>query len=142
MTSTHSSVRLTHFSAYSRNRSYHLTLIKLLFYQELAKFFVLKVDGIRSTIDSNASSSSVIPSDNSNIKSEHTFHQFKELSEEEIVSLVSNAPNKSCILDPIPVSLVKSSLPILAPILTKIVKGSFSTGHFPSPWKRHHLTQT
>ena len=99
--------------------------------QELANFFALKVDNIRS-----ASSSSVTPSDNSNSESQHTFHQFKELSEEEIVSLVSSAPNKSCILDPIPASLVKSSLPILAPILTKIVNGSLSTGHFPSPWKR------
>ena len=104
--------------------------------QELANFFVLKVDNIRSTIDSSASSSSVTPSDNSNSESQHTFHQFKELSEEEIVSLVSSAPNKSYILDPIPASLVKSSLPILAPILTKIVNVSLSTGHFPSPWKR------
>ena len=32
--------------------------------------------------------------------------------------------------------LVKSSLPILAPILAKIVNGSLSTGHVPSPWKR------
>ena len=98
--------------------------------QELANFFVLKVDNIRSTIDLNASSSSVTPSDNSNIEFQHTFYQFKELSEEEIVSLVSSAPNKSCILDPIPASLVKSSLPIVAPILTKIVNGSLSTGHF------------
>ena len=63
-------------------------------------------------------------------------HQFKELSEEEIVSFVASAPNKSCTLGPIPTSLVKSSLPILAPILTKIVNSSLSTSHIPSPWKR------
>ena len=52
--------------------------------QELANFFVIKVNNIHSTIDSNTSAS-VTPSDNSNIESQHTFHQFKELSEEEIV---------------------------------------------------------
>ena len=75
--------------------------------QELANFFVFEVHNIHSTIDSNVSSSSVIPSDNSNIESQHTFHQVKDLSEEEIVSLVSSAPNSSCIIDPIPTSLVK-----------------------------------
>ena len=75
--------------------------------QELANFFVLKVNNIRSTIDSNVSSSSVMPSDNWNIQFQLAFHQFKELSEEEIVFLVASAPNKSCTLDPIPTSLVK-----------------------------------
>ena len=135
MTSAHSSVRLTHYSAYASNRSYHLMLIRLLFLRNLP-ILVLKVNKIRSIIDSNTSSSSITPSDNSNIQFQYPFHQFKELSEEEIVSLVSSAPNKSCILDPIPTSLVKSSLPNLAPILTKIVNGSLFTGHFPSPWKR------
>ena len=74
----------------------------------------------------------IIQTSNPNI----LFNQFKELSKEEIVSLVSSAPNKSCIFDHIPAPLVKSSLPILAPILTKIVNGSLYTGHFPSPWKR------
>ena len=37
--------------------------------KELANFFVLKVDNIRSTIDSNTSSSSATPSDNSSILS-------------------------------------------------------------------------
>ena len=104
--------------------------------QELANFFVLKVDNIRSTIDSTESPSSIPPSDNSTPRKQHPFHQFNELSEEEIVSLVSSAPNKSCGLDPIPTSLVKSSLPILSPILRKIVNKSLSTGYFPSPWKR------
>ena len=62
--------------------------------------------------------------------------QFNKLSEEEIVSFVSSAPNKSSVFDLIPTSLVKSSLQILVPILRKIVNKSLSTGDFPSPWKR------
>ena len=50
--------------------------------------------------------------------------QITSLSEEEIVSLVSSAPNKT------------SSPHILAPILKKIVNSSLSTDHFPFPWKR------
>ena len=88
-----------------------------------------------SSLIINSPITNIAPSDNSNIQFQHHFHQLKELSEEEIVFLGSSAPNKSCILDPIPTSLVKSSLPILPPIFKRMVNSSRSTGHFPSPWK-------
>ena len=108
--------------------------------QELADFFVLKVKNIQSTIDSTISSSAsptpCIPTNDPSSSSRHPFCNFSELSDNDILSLVSSTPNKSCNLDPIPTHLIKSSIHVLAPILKKIVNTSLSTGNFPSPWKR------
>ena len=94
------------------------------------------MNNIRSTIESYAPPISVTPSDDVTISSQHPFGKFSELSEDEIISLVSSAQNKSCSLDPIPTTLVKSSIQLLPLILKKIVSAYLFTGLFPSPSKR------
>ena len=49
-------------------------------------------------------------------------------------------PSKSCSLDPMPTWLVKQYLPVLMPILTKIVNSSLSSGSFPSRLRRAIIT--
>ena len=43
--------------------------------------------------------------------------------------------SSTCILDPIPSNLVKDCLPALSPLITQIIKSSFSSGSVPYPLK-------
>ena len=45
------------------------------------------------------------------------------------------SPDKQCQLDPIPTSLVKKCVDILAPVITNIINLSMSTGTFPDSFK-------
>ena len=47
--------------------------------------------------------------------------EFTPVSEEEIQKVIKSSPDKSCELDPIPTWLLKSCLPELLPLVTKII---------------------
>ena len=49
--------------------------------------------------------------------------------------LILGVPTKSCLLDPVPTTIVKECLEELLPALTKIINGSLSSGVFPDEWK-------
>lgn len=59
---------------------------------------------------------------------------------EEVTKIIKTSPTKSCALDPIPTTLVKDSLDILAPFITRVVNVSLSTGYFPSSFKTAHVS--
>jgi len=65
---------------------------------------------------------------------------FTPATQEEIVKLILNSPDKQCDLDPIPTSLLKQCVHILAPAITAIVNLSLETGTFPSLFKRAIVT--
>ena len=58
----------------------------------------------------------------------------------EICHLINRLPNKQCELDPIPTSVLKKCLPVLAQTITNIVNLSLSTGCFPSNFKQSVVT--
>ena len=62
------------------------------------------------------------------------------LSEELICRLISQSPTKSCTLDPIPTTLTKQCVHDLAPLVTRIVNVSLSTGTVPSGLKQALVT--
>ncbi len=66
------------------------------------------------------------PSSNTKIMS-----MFNHVSQDEVLEIVNNCPNKSCILDPIPSWLIKKHVHVLLPTLTRIVNVSLSSGTFP-----------
>ena len=53
-----------------------------------------------------------------------TWNEFREISEEELVSLVKSMSSKHCDLDPLPTWLVKECISDLAPVLTSMVNQS------------------
>ena len=57
------------------------------------------------------------------------------VSEEEIQKVIKSSPDKSCELDPIPTWLLKSCLPELRPLVTKIINISLKTGYIPASYK-------
>ena len=65
---------------------------------------------------------------------------FTPVTEDEIVKLIRRSPDKQRDLDPIPTSLLKQCVHILAPVITTIVNLSLETGTFPSLFKRAVVT--
>ena len=55
---------------------------------------------------------------------------FRNLSEQDIYDLIQKSAKKSCVLDPLPTTLVCDSLDVLLPVITKLVNTSLSTAHF------------
>ena len=72
---------------------------------------------------------------NSERLTSHSLSNFRCLSINEVHKLLDKMPSKSCPLDPMPTSLVKQCCNELLPVITKIVNGSLSAGHFPSSFK-------
>ena len=68
-------------------------------------------------------------------KSSPKLTHFQEISEEKLESIIKALPNKSSLLDPIPMWLFKHCLPELLPVLHYIVNESLRTGKFPSALK-------
>ena len=62
------------------------------------------------------------------------------VTEELIHRLISQSPMKSCTLDPIPTTLTKQCLHDLAPLVTRIVNVSLSTGTVPFGLKQALVT--
>ena len=66
--------------------------------------------------------------------------QFTPVSVKEIQKTVLKSPSKSCILDPIPTSLLKEYKFELMSIITKIVNLPIETGEMPSDFKHAVIT--
>ena len=65
---------------------------------------------------------------------------FRTVTNDEICQLIQSAPDKQCELDPIPTSLLKKCIHLLAPAITNIVNLSLDTGNFPHAFKQSIIT--
>ena len=101
----------------------------VIYSQEFADFFTMKIDTIMDNIDNQPPHSSLVdPATNA-------LQLFTELSDQDITSLVK-LTNKTCDTVPIPSSIVKSSIQILTPVLMKLINTSHKTGQVWSSCKR------
>ena len=66
--------------------------------------------------------------------------EFTEVTVEEVKGLVRKSKATSCALDPIPSSIVKKHINVLAPLITRIINCSMSQACFPSQWKITTIT--
>ncbi|CAG2199519.1 unnamed protein product [Mytilus edulis] len=64
------------------------------------------------------------------------FTSFKNLSEDEVKTIINKLQCKSCELDILPTKVLKSFLSELLPVITKLVNLSLSQGVFPLRWKQ------
>ena len=62
-------------------------------------------------------------------------YKFRQLSCEDVRSLVQKSAKKTCTLDPMPISLVIACLEELLPVITCMLNSSLGLSHFPSLWK-------
>ena len=121
------------------------------FSNDLGKYFVQKIDTIRTQLDTNQQSDSY-PEDDTPSAAQQTdslpeddiasavldetvssFATFTMLSVRDVKQLIQNSALKSCPLKPMPSTLV-SKCEYLLPVLTKIVN-SLQSGRFPEIWK-------
>ena len=59
---------------------------------------------------------------------------------DDVFRVIMSSPTKSCSLDPIPTSLLKSVAVALTPIITSIANASFQSGIFPQKYKHGMVT--
>ena len=100
---------------------------------DFGTFFTGKIERIRSEIDST-----VCDPPEMKITPSHSDHQlaaFQDLEVSDICKIISTSKSATCDLDPIPTSLLKDNLDVLAPVITKITNMSLQSGHFPDKWK-------
>ena len=68
------------------------------------------------------------------------FSQFSILDIDAVRKLVTNAPTKTCPLDPLPTVLLKTCLEDILPTLTNMLNLSMQTGEFHEVWKEALVT--
>ena len=65
---------------------------------------------------------------------------FEPATSEEVRKLILKSPTKTCALDPIPTSLLKSCVDVLLTPITNIVNLFLKSGVFPDTLKLSHIT--
>lgn len=112
---------------------------KLVLANDLSRYFVHKIETIRRDIDTTLLSVEdqdlVPPNRPSSCVTNKIFHSFDSLTDSNVSDLITNSSKKSCVLDPMPTSLICDSLDTVLPVITKMVNASLSIGHFPDEWK-------
>ena len=94
-----------------------------------AKYFLNKIETIRKSFDQ------VTPFEPVPVNCE-TFQAFTAVTEEEVRTLISSAKSTTCLSDVWPTTLLKRFLPVLLPLITKLVNMSLSDGIFLTKWKK------
>ena len=104
-----------------------------------ASFFTDKVSTLRLSLQTLLSKSTSTQTDSSysdaTLPPTISFNLFEPATEAEIITLIQASQNKQCDLDPIPTSLLKDCVALLAPTITKLINLSLSTGTFPTLFK-------
>ena len=98
------------------------------------KFFVDKVEKVRSST-CNAS-----PATFTRAPPGVSFRQFTCLTIDDVIIAVRRLPDKSSAADPVPISVLKLVIDVLAPFITELFNRSLTTGHFPDAFKMAFIT--
>ena len=103
---------------------------------DINDFFVRKITRIRADIDATEVDDTV-PTESGvgDICTCLSLSSFCPLTESDVSALIKTSAKKSCLMDPMPTSLVVGCLDVLLPVMTRIVNSSLSSGYFPAEWK-------
>ena len=93
-------------------------------------FFIEKIKGLKARFNTNVDHRS---HDGNTFNSR--FATFKSIDLEYVIKLIQSAPNKTCELDPIPTSILKSVAHTIAPAVQKIINTSLANGKVPGVYK-------
>ena len=105
------------------------------FSNDLGKFFVQKIDTIRTQLDTNLQTDSYLEDDTSSAdQTVPPFPSFTMLSIRDVKQLIQNSTLKTCPLDLMP-SILVSKCEDLLPVLKMIVNNSLQSECFPKIWK-------
>ena len=101
---------------------------------QLGTFFIQKIETIGSNLDNMAQGLPALLDDYAQV-SPPPLSKFSPITEEKVRKLINSSTNKSCILDPMPTSLVMDCIYVLLPIITKMINLSLESGLFADDWK-------
>ena len=94
---------------------------------EFEEFFCKKVENIRENITATAPSTKYSSDDIMQHQyCSETLDCFKMLTDDDVVDIASNLPNKYCTLDPVSTKFFKECLPFLLPYIKYIINISLS----------------
>ena len=102
---------------------------------QMGSFFLEKIKTIHTKLDKLTSTLADATSDDTELWSGVWLDHFKPISEDDVRKLIEGSSKKTCILDPMPTSLVINCIDVLLPVLTKIINLSLESGLFASNWK-------
>jgi len=106
--------------------------------QTFNNYFVSKITNIRSVLaglERNLGDMHY-PAANSSLNPPASkLLQFRPTNAAEITEVISNSSKATCLLDPIPTSLLRQVLPAVAPVISDVVNEVLRTGLFPSDLK-------
>ena len=103
---------------------------------DINDFFVRKITRIRADIDATEVDDTV-PTESGvgDLCTCLSLSSFCPLTESDVSALIKKSAKKSCLMDPMPTSLVVGCLDVLLPVITRIVNSSLPSGYFPAEWK-------
>ena len=106
-----------------------LTRPILVLAEDFSEFFQTKIDNIMEKLREETA---VLDNKyiETNFQTNCRMNKFTLVFHSDVKEIVSSAPAKSCKLDPIPTSLLKEHIEVLAPIISNITNSSFKTGIF------------
>lgn len=104
---------------------------------DMGQFFIAKITNTRSKLDGISPSHppSTPEPDLVSEPSDIVFSDFQCLTEEAVRDMITSGKKKSCILHPIPASMLSACLDSLLPVITKMINLSLQTGYFADAWK-------
>ena len=106
--------------------------------QTIWVIFIAKITNIRSKLDGILPSHPLLSTPEPSLESESgniVFSDFQCQMTETVSHVITSGEKKSCILDPIPASLLSACLDSLYPAITNMVNLSLQTGYFADTWK-------
>jgi predicted nucleic acid-binding Zn-ribbon protein len=104
--------------------------------ERFAEFFTEKIAKIKKSFDSITTVSEHV----TNESSPPVLSTFLPTTDDEVRKIIMDGNSKTCHLDPLPTQLVKTSLDVLLPTLTKIVNHSLSSATVPTSLKSATVT--
>ena len=113
--------------------------------ENFSEFFQTKIDNITEKLQDKATDLDKRYIE-TNFQTNCRLKKFTPVLQSDVKEIVASAPAKSCELDPIPTSLLKMHIEVLAPIICNVTNSSFDKGIFSDelkdalvhPLHKHH----
>ena len=105
--------------------------------QSFSDYFHTKIKTIRDELDETVNA---IQLSDCHPRCDSSLATFDVVTEDEMDKFITESPSKSCSMDPIPTTLLKSVTPAILPILTEIINTSMTSGIVPETFKRALIT--
>ena len=103
--------------------------------EEFSSIFQTKIQKLRDNLENSKQLSQDLSVSIPPVHCPTSLLNFTPVTEQFVSDLLQKSPAKSCMLDPVPVHLLKEDIAFIVPPVTNIINASFSEGAFPTSLK-------